>query len=343
MKTLAPVKSKTTIDVLRADSLARIPWLAHGFSTRVGGFSAVYGHKQLNLGFTAQDSRAAVTKNRSAFASAVVESCHATHADRPLEEHALLRQRLPSRPGRRNLTSPARKRCEARLATGVPQGRHAGRTIDIVSARQIHSDLIHCIPAIPEKPLTGDGLITREPGLLLGVLTADCLPVILVDVKTRAVGVFHAGWRGTAKRIVEKGVGEMHRWFGSRPKDLKAAIGPGIRSCCYEVGQEVRDTFESQFDYADALFRETKDRGEIHEKYPLLFLTSRAPGHSELPKKVFLDVPEANRRQLLAAGVLTKNITDVGLCTSCHPELFFSHRRDKGVTGRMMALVGIRE
>ena len=189
-------------------------------------------------------------------------------------------------------------------------------------------------------PLSGDGLITNTPGILLGILTADCLPVILVDPKNRAVGVFHAGWRGTVKRIVEKGVGEMQRWFGTRPQDLKAAIGPAIRGCCYEVGPEVRDAFESQFDYAESLFRETKDTDEIHEKYPLLFLTARAPGHSELPKKIFLDIGEANRRQLLAAGIPARNITDVGLCTSCHPELFFSHRRDQGVTGRMMAVVG---
>ena len=175
------------------------------------------------------------------------------------------------------------------------------------------------------------------------MLTADCLPVILVDTKTRAVGVFHAGWRGTVKRIVEKGVGEMQRWFGTRPQDLRAAIGPGIRGCCYQVGPEMKSKFESQFGYADSLFRETKERDEIHEKYPLLFLTSRAPGHSVLPKQIFLDLGEANRRQLIDAGVSAKNITDLGLCTSCHTELFFSHRAEKGVTGRMMAAVGIRE
>jgi hypothetical protein len=134
----------------------------------------------------------------------------------------------------------------------------------------------------------------------------------------------------------------MHRWFGSQSGDLKAAIGPGIRGCCYEVGTEVRSAFETQFTYGGELFRETKDRNEIHEKYPLLFLTSRAPGHSELPKKIFLDLAEANRRQLIAAGLPPKNISDVGLCTRCRQDLFFSHRREKGVTGRMMAAVGIR-
>ena len=102
-----------------------------------------------------------------------------------------------------------------------------GRELPLITVRQVHSDLIHCVSEIPQPALTGDGLITRTPGLLLAILTADCLPVILVDTKRRAVGVFHAGWRGTVKRIVEKGVGEMYRCFGTRPGDLKAAIGPG--------------------------------------------------------------------------------------------------------------------
>ena len=194
-----------------------------------------------------------------------------------------------------------------------------------------------------DEPLTGDGLITVMPGVLLAIQTADCLPVIIVDPKRHAVGVFHAGWRGTVKRIVEKGVGEMVRCFGSRPKDMKAAIGPGIQGCCYEVGEEVRTKFESQFSYGASLFREIKDSDPVREKYPLLFLTARAPGHSELPKKIFLDLVEANRQQLIAAGVLKKNIeTSSSLCTNCHPELLFSYRAEKGKTGRMMAVAGIR-
>ena len=294
-------KGKTVIDVLRASSLARIPWLAHGFSTRTGGSSRVYGTNALNLGFTAQDTRASVENNRRTFAAAI------------------------TRDTKRRATRPSAK-----------SERH------LITSRQIHSDLIHCVSGIPRQPLSGDGLVTNTTGILLAVLTADCLPVILVDTKTRAVGVFHAGWRGTVKRIVEKGVGEMQRWFGARPEDLRAAIGPGIRGCCYQVGPEIMSKFESQFGYADSLFRETKERDEIHEKYPLLFLTSRAPGHSVLPKQIFLDLGEANRRQLMDAGVPAKNITDLGLCTSCHTELFFSHRAEKGVTGRMMAAVGIR-
>lgn len=211
----------------------------------------------------------------------------------------------------------------------------------MVTMRQIHSDLIHHVTEASGPALVGDGLITNTPGILLAVLTADCLPVILVDPKNRAVGVFHAGWRGTVRRIVEKGIGEMRRAFGTRAKDLLVALGPGIRGCCYQVGPELKETFESQFSYAAELFRETKETNEIHERYPLLFLTARAPGHSELPKKIFLDIAEANRAQLRAAGVRAGNISDAAFCTACHREMFFSHRAEKGKTGRMMAAVGI--
>jgi len=164
----------------------------------------------------------------------------------------------------------------------------------------------------------------------------------VVDRKQRAVGVFHAGWRGTVKRIVEKGVGEMRRWFGSKPRDLEAAIGPGVHNCCYVVGEEVRDNFASQFAYGVELFHELKESDPVREKYPLLFLTARAPGHSKLPVNIFLDLVEANRRQLVDAGVPAKHIEASPLCTSCRTDLLFSYRAEKGVTGRLMGVVGIR-
>jgi hypothetical protein len=214
----------------------------------------------------------------------------------------------------------------------------------LITLRQIHSDLIHCVTEVPDHPLAGDGLITDTPDLLLAIQTADCLPVILADTKHHAIGVFHAGWRGTVKRIVEKGVGEMRRCLGTRAKDIYATIGPGVHNCCYQVGQEVRDRFESQFAYAGDLFHETKESDEIHERYPLLFLTARAPGHSEhvLPKKIFLDLVEANRRQLLDAGVPSKHITASPLCTSCRTDLLFSYRKEKDAAGRLMAVAGIK-
>ncbi len=188
----------------------------------------------------------------------------------------------------------------------------------------------------------GDGLVTNIPGVIVAVQAADCLPIILADRKRRAVGVFHAGWRGTVQRIVEKGVGEMRKCFGSDPRHLVAAIGPGVQGCCYEVGDEVRTRFDAQFAYAETLFREVKESDPVREKYPLLFLTARAPGHSELPVKLFLDLVEANRRQLLDAGVPAMNIDTTALCTACHTDLLFSFRAEEGVTGRMMAAAGIR-
>lgn len=305
MPTRAP--HKTQLNILRGRGLSALPWLVHGFSTRTGGCSRAYGKSDLNLGFTKDDSRGVVERNRAAFLRAI----GACKNGRP---------RLSSR---------------AKLDTLS--------CWPLITVRQIHSDIIHCVDAVPDAPLTGDGLITTTPDLLLAIQTADCLPVILVDVKRKAVGVFHAGWRGTVKRIVEKGVGEMFRHFGSRARDLKAAIGPGVQGCCYEVGEEVRTKFESQFAYAAKLFREVKDSDPVREKYPLLFLTARAPGHSELPKKIFLDLVEANRQQLLAAGVVAKNIESSPLCTNCHPELLFSYRAEKGKTGRMMGVAAIRD
>jgi YfiH family protein len=290
-----PVQShpKSHLHILHADSLRRIPWLVHGFSTRTGGFSKAYGGSTLNLGYTKDDSRNAVDRNRAAF----------------------LKQ----------LGAATR-----------------GKPWPLITVRQIHSDLIHCVSAPLKSPLTGDGIITATPGLLLAIQTADCLPVILVDTKLRAAGVFHAGWRGTVRRIVEKGIGEMRRWFGSSPRNIQAAIGPGVHGCCYNVGPEVRTQFESQFEYAAKLFREVKESDPIREKYPLLFLTARAPGHSELPNRIYLDLVEANRRQLLAAGVPAKNIAASPLCTSCHKDLLFSYRTEKGRTGRLMGAAGIR-
>jgi len=316
--TRAPQQTKLTI--LQARHLSQIPWLVHGFSTRVGGSSRAYGKGALNLGFTKDDSRAAVDRNRAAFLRAI----GACGDSRP---------RLPA------LSSEGSGRAKLDGAALWP----------LITLRQIHSDVIRCVDSIPDSiktkddPLSGDGLITATRGLLLAIQTADCLPVILVDAKRHVVGVFHAGWRGTVQRIVEKGIGEMHRCFGTNPRDLKAAIGPGIQGCCYEVGEEVRIKFESQFEYGASLFHEVKDSDPVREKYPLLFLTARAPGHSELPKKIFLDLVEANRQQLLAAGVPKKSIEASPLCTNCHPEMLFSYRAEKGKTGRMMGVAGIRE
>jgi polyphenol oxidase len=214
--------------------------------------------------------------------------------------------------------------------------------LGMVTLRQIHSSLIRRVAAEDiNTPLKGDGLLTDQPGVLLGIQTADCIPVLVADRKNRAVAAFHAGWRGTLARIVENGVGRMRLEFGSRPEHLIASIGPGIGQCCYSVGDEVRQQFESQFPYAPELFREVYDSDPVKEKYPMLFLTARAPGHSELGPRMHLDLVEANRRQLLAAGLRKRSIFVTGQCTGCNTDRFFSHRIEKGFTGRMMSVIGI--
>ena len=235
----------------------------------------------------------------------------------------------------------ANRKLFLRAATG------SKRTLGMVTLRQIHSSLIHRVHASDVQAtgqpavLKGDGLMTDDPGVLLGIQTADCIPVLVADRKQHAVAAFHAGWRGTLARIVENGVGRMRVEFGSRPENLVASIGPGIGQCCYSVGEEVREQFDSQFAYAPELFREVYDSDPVREKYPMLFLTARAPGHSQLGPAMHLDLAEANRRQLLAAGLKKTAIAMTGQCTGCHTDIFFSHRIERGFTGRLMSVIGV--
>ncbi len=218
-------------------------------------------------------------------------------------------------------------------------------SIPLIPLRQFHSNrIVRAVrtDAARSRPHKADGQITDESGFLLAIQTADCIPVLVADRKRRVVAAFHAGWRGTVKRIVESGVGTMRLNFGSQPEDLIAAIGPGIGLCCYAVGEEVLSEFESQFSYARELFKEVFDSDPVRKKYPMLFLTQRAPGHSPIGPSLHVDLVEANRRQLLAAGLKPESIQLIGGCTQCHTDLFFSHRASHGHTGRMMAVIGIR-
>jgi YfiH family protein len=303
------------IDVIQVPEWAEMDWLLHGFSTRTGGCSLAYlsdpdldapaarRHGELNLGFTASDSAENVAENRARFVAAVCKSGRAL--------------------SKSNATKP-------------PQ---------LFVQKQIHSSLIRRLSKRDFKSNTtwkGDGLMSSEPGVVLGVLTADCIPVLIADRRRRAVAAFHAGWRGTLQRIVENGVGRMRLEFGSRSEDLVAAIGSGIGQCCYSVGEEVRSEFTSQFAYADELFCEIYDSDPVREKYPLLFMTARAPGHSPIGPSTHLDLMEANKRQLLDAGLSAAAIHVVGECTSCRADRFFSHRAGHGHAGRMLSVVGIR-
>jgi len=283
---------KPELRILEAASLRTLAWLAHGFSTRVGGVTTCYGGHSLNLGYTKEDSRRRVDDNRRRFL----------------------------------------------MALGMAM---AAKTWPLITNRQIHSDLIHVVTQADPGELVGDGLISNLPGLALAVQTADCFPVLIVDAKLRIVGTFHAGWRGTVKRIVEKGAGIMRHHFGSRPEDLHAVIGPGIQGCCFEVGDEVLSEFESQFAYAHELFAEVQDSDAVRRKYPLLFLNGRPPGHGDPGIKLHLDLREANRRQLLTAGVPERQITAMKECPACDTRTFFSHRAERVRTGRMLLVAGI--
>ena len=163
-----------------------------------------------------------------------------------------------------------------------------------------------------------DGLVTADPGLLLGAGAADCVPVLVADLRRRAVGAFHAGWRGTAAGMAAAGLARMAEAFQTRAEDCVAAIGPSIGACCYEVGEEVRAAFGDQ----EGVMAVSGERWR-------------------------LDLWEANRRQLLAAGVPEARVTVIGECTACSRDeagrrRYFSHRAEGGRTGRMLAVIGVR-
>ncbi len=198
----------------------------------------------------------------------------------------------------------------------------------LVTVRQIHGEVIHTVPACSDTPMStpegravleGDGLMTQASSVFPGVQTADCVPVLLADTRTRAVAAFHAGWRGTLARIVEHGVARMRQEFGSRPEDLIAAIGPAIRPCCFAVGEEVRSAFIAEFACGAELFSESP---QLH-----------------------MNLHEANRRQLVEAGLGDAAIQTIAECTACSRlangrRRYFSHRAERGLTGRMLSVVG---
>jgi YfiH family protein len=176
--------------------------------------------------------------------------------------------------------------------------------------RQVHGCAVALSPW--DEPPEADAAVASSPGLLLGIQTADCLPVLLVDPVRRAVAAAHAGWRGTLKRVTHEAVRALEAQ-GSRPRDLVVALGPGIGACCYEVGEEVREAFGPR----GAAFFRTTPRQRLH-----------------------LDVRAANVRQLEEAGVREESIYHVPECTYCLPGAYHSYRRDGKGTGRMISFVG---
>jgi polyphenol oxidase len=218
----------------------------------------------------------------------------------------------------------------------------AAKQMTLVTLRQIHSDVIHVVAAPAADAPKADALATRTPGLLLGVQAADCVPILLADTRQRAVAAIHAGWRGTLARIAVKALGRMRMEFGTRPRDVVAALGPSIGRCCYEVGPEVTQAFAAQFRAAADWFDGPFDQ-LAHGEEPLWlpWLTMMPPGHVPPPPRVQLDLRAANRWQLADAGVPETKIAVSDLCTACRSDLLFSYRREGAKTGRMMAVIGI--
>jgi hypothetical protein len=204
---------------------------------------------------------------------------------------------------------------------------------------------------------TGDALLTDQAGILLSVRTADCLPVLLVDQKRRAVAAVHAGWRGVLARIIEKAVGEMRRVYGSEPRSLLAVLGPSIRVCCYEVGEEVTEAFQGSFQHADRFFRKGSELpGRQSERQPLSPEDQPPrviPAKAGIPPCatayagmravcIHLDLAAVAQYQLLTAGLAPQHVADVDFCTACRTDLFYSYRKEGSGTGRTMAVIGIR-
>ena len=200
----------------------------------------------------------------------------------------------------------------------------------LITLKQVHSNTMHDVTLVQSTGaaeanivIEGDGLISATTGQLLGILTADCVPVLVADTRTRVVAAFHAGWRGTLTRIVEKGLHFLCDRHGAQPEDLVAAIGPAIRPCCFEVGLEVQHAFTESSPYAGNLFS--------------------IPEPGSKPK---MNLQEANRQQLLAAGLQAKQIQTIAECTSCcrtagGERKYFSYRAEAGVTGRMLSVIGV--
>lgn len=195
-----------------------------------------------------------------------------------------------------------------------------GCEVQLVSAADKGRGTDSLATAFPAK----DAFITREKGICLAGLFADCVPLWFVDPKRRAVGLAHAGWKGTVAKVAERTIAAMEREFGTKPEHLLAAIGPSIRSCCYEVDDRVIGRVDEALGTgpSGASWNGAKPYRKIREN------------------AYMLDLQDVNRQIMIKAGILPSNIELSLLCTSCNTDLFFSHRKENGQTGRMAAWIG---
>jgi YfiH family protein len=186
-----------------------------------------------------------------------------------------------------------------------------------VSLQQTHSDIIRTITRFPLTKMEGDALVTDRPGILLIIKTADCLPALVVDPVRRVIAAVHCGWRGTLKRVLGKTLQTVVQSFGCDLTSLCVALGPCISKACYEVGEDVREKFESHG-----------------------FLCGFFDNHPVAKEKYLFDLRGANRAQILEMGVPRENVFSIDICTHCEEDLF-SYRREKNQTGRLINFIGL--
>lgn len=189
----------------------------------------------------------------------------------------------------------------------------------VVTARQVHGTQVAVVDAdhVGKVLPATDALVTGASGVTLMLRFADCLPILLHDQKRRAIGLGHAGWRGTAGGIARRMVSVMVECLGAEPAETIACLGPAIGPCCYEVGPDVAQLVKLSLSDCEGAFIPVREN------------------------RLCLDLWEANRQQLLQAGI--REIETSRLCTACHTDQFFSHRAEGGTTGRFAAVMGIRE
>lgn len=251
------------------------------------------GGEGLNLGFTAAQSRQTVEENRRRFFRALgVEGF---------------------------LLADLQQVHSARAVRATRAGGAVGYCMDGATGPFAAGESPPTWPTAQSAPRPeADALVTDDPGLLLAIRTADCLPILIADPERRAVAAIHAGWRGTLAGVTEAAVAEMVRGFGSKPANLVAALGPSIRPCCYEVGPEVEEAFHQ--------------RSPENDK----FFLRPSPG-----ARARLDLVAAAEAALRRSGVPPSQIHTSDFCTASRTDLFFSHRKEGAGTGRMMAVIGI--
>lgn len=269
------IKNKNGVTYLNYKAFEQIPWLVHGFSTRLGGVSEGVC-ASMNLSFSRGDKEEAVKENYKRISEAIGFDY-------------------------RNI---------------VASDQTHTTNVKIVSSKDCGNGVVY-----PKKFFDVDGLITNEENVILATYYADCVPLYLVDIKKKVIGLSHSGWRGTVGKIGAVTVKRMIDEYNCELSDIYAAIGPSICQACYEVSADVIEAFKSSF----------------QEKYwEKLF-------YQKTEEKYHLNLWEANRIIFKEAGIEESHISMPGICTCCNPEFLFSHRASKGKRGNLAAFLGIKK